>query len=100
MAVLTIKREHQLGLAQARQIAREWQAEGEQEYDLTCDCTITEKEDIINFKRSGVRGTLRVTATEFIMDAKLGFLFSAFKERIETEINANLDELIASNAET
>jgi hypothetical protein len=32
------------------------------------------------------------------MEAQLGFLLSAFKDRIEAEIQKNLDELIASHA--
>ena len=30
------------------------------------------------------------------MTAKLGFLFSAFKDRIETEISGQLDELLGT----
>lgn len=99
MAAINIKREHQLGLQKARELARQWQEKGEEKYDLTCDCTVTDDADEIKFKRSGVSGKLRVTDSEFIMDAKLGFLLSAFKERIETEINKNLDKLIASNTD-
>jgi putative polyhydroxyalkanoate system protein len=49
----------------------------------------------VQFARSGVNGTLRVSADHFELDAKLGFLLGAFKERIEGEIVKNLDELLA-----
>ena len=37
-----------------------------------------------------------VDAQQFDMTAKLGFLFSAFKDRIETEISGQLDELLGT----
>ena len=40
--------------------------------------------------------TLRVTADHFELDALLGFLLGAFKDRIESEIVKNLDELLAA----
>jgi hypothetical protein len=42
-----------------------------------------------------LRGTLRVSAQHFELNAQLGFLLSAFKERIEGEIVKNLDQLLA-----
>lgn len=98
MGTINITRAHGLGLEKAKKIAREWQFVGEKEYGLNCDCTVTDDADIINFKRSGVSGTLKVTEDAFEMKAKLGFLLSAFQERIETEIHQNLDKLIADNA--
>ena len=52
----------------------------------------------VSFSRSGLSGTLEVSGTTFRMQAQLGFLLSAFKDRIEAEIQKNLDELIASHA--
>ena len=51
--------------------------------------------DEVCFTRSGVNGTLHVTKDRFELDAKLGFLLGAFKDRIEGEIVKNLDELLA-----
>jgi hypothetical protein len=42
-----------------------------------------------------VSGELRVAADRFELDAKLGFLLGAFKDRIEQEVSKNLDELLA-----
>ena len=52
--------------------------------------------DEVQFARSGVNGTLRVSADHFELDAKLGFLLGAFKEHIEGEIVKNLDQLLAA----
>ncbi len=45
-------------------------------------------------------GTLLVDAQQFDMTAKLGFLFSAFKDRIETEIGGQLDALLGTATPT
>jgi hypothetical protein len=42
-----------------------------------------------------VSGTLRVSHTQFELTAKLGFLLSAFKDRIEADLQKNLDKLLA-----
>ncbi len=43
-----------------------------------------------------MNGTLTVTRDRFELNAKLGFLLSAFSEKIEGEIVKNLDALIAN----
>ena len=55
-------------------------------------------EDEVCFKRSGVTGTLRVNKASFELDAQLGFLLGAFKDKIEAEIVKNLDQLLAAPA--
>ncbi len=50
--------------------------------------------DRITFTRTGVSGELRVDADRFELDAKLGFLLGAFKDRIEQEVTKNLDALL------
>ena len=45
----------------------------------------------LHFSRSGVSGCLRVTKDEVVLDAKLGFLLSAFKPRIEEQVQKNFD---------
>ena len=62
------------------------------------ECVYEEGEtsDTVSFTRSGVNGTLLVTKEHFELDAKLGFLLGAFKDRIEGEIVKNLDTLLAA----
>lgn len=98
MAEIQIQRKHGLGLTQARQIAFQWAEHVEQEFDMECTYEEGETEDEVSFTRSGVNGTLRVTPDHFELDARLGFLLGAFRDRIESEIVKNLDTLLAETA--
>lgn len=98
MANLHIRRDHALGLPAARKIAFQWAEQVESEFGMECTYEEGATHDIVNFVRSGVNGTLRVTGDHFDLDAKLGFLLGAFKDRIEAEIVKNLDQLLASKA--
>ncbi len=98
MAQILIEREHQMGLAQARRTAAQWVREAQEKFELRCSYQEGEQSDSVSFERSGLSGTLEVSGTLFRMQAQLGFLLSAFKDRIESEIEKNLDELIASSA--
>jgi putative polyhydroxyalkanoate system protein len=94
MADIHIQRDHELGLAQARKIAFKWAEQVEEKFDMACTYEEGKTEDLVNFTRSGVTGTLAVTASAFVLDAKLGFLLGAFKDKIEGEIVKNLDSLL------
>jgi putative polyhydroxyalkanoate system protein len=96
MADIHIEREHGLGLAAARKIAWAWAEQAENEFDMSCTYEEGKQADEVQFTRSGVNGCLHVTADRFVLDAKLGFLLGAFKERIEAEIVKNLDTLLAA----
>lgn len=98
MANLHIVREHQLGLAAARKIAYAWAEQVEAEFGMECTYAEGKSQDTVNFTRSGVSGTLDVSKDCFTLDAKLGFLLGAFKDRIEAEIVKNLDSLLAPKA--
>jgi putative polyhydroxyalkanoate system protein len=95
MADIQIQRDHTLGLAQARKIAFKWAEQAEEKFDMECTYEEGKTEDLVTFTRSGVNGTLAVTKDSFELNAKLGFLLGAFKDKIETEIVKNLDALIA-----
>lgn len=95
MADIRIEREHTLGMAQARKVATEWAEKAERKFDMTCTYQEGEAQDQLTFTRSGVNGTLAVTASSFELNARLGFLLSAFKDQIEGEIVKNLDTLMA-----
>lgn len=98
MANLHIRREHALGLLAARKIAFKWAEQVEQEFDMECTYEEGDASDRVTFTRSGVNGTLKVLGDHFELDAKLGFLLGAFKNRIEAEIVKNLDGLLAAKA--
>lgn len=93
---IRIHRDHHLGLKKARKIALAWAEKAEKKLDL--DCTYEEggdTQDMAHFSRSGIKGQLQVEAQQFKLAAELGFLFSAFKGRIEAEIAEQIDALLA-----
>jgi putative polyhydroxyalkanoate system protein len=89
-----IHRDHQLGFKEARKIAFSWAEKAEEKFDMECTYEEGDTEDTLTFSRSGVKGTLLVDAHQFEMKAQLGFLFGAFKDRIESEIGEQLDALL------
>jgi putative polyhydroxyalkanoate system protein len=93
---IRIHRPHALGIERARDIAWKWAEEVEQRFDM--ECTVIEGVDTVEFERTGVKGRLIVAADRFELDAKLGFLLGAFSRTIETEIEKNLDTLLAAEA--
>jgi putative polyhydroxyalkanoate system protein len=97
MPDIKISRTHSLGLAEARKVAYKWAEDAEKKLDMECTYEEGKTADEVQFKRSGVDGTLKVTATGFDLHAKLGFLLGAFKGKIESEIEKNLDALLAKS---
>ena len=95
MADIHLSREHALGLPEARKIAFKWAEQVEKEFDMASTYEEGTTSDRLSFSRSGVQGTLNVTANEFEISAQLGFLVGIFKEKIEAEIIGNLDALMA-----
>ena len=95
MPDIHIHRDHTLGLAEARKIAFKWAEMAEEKFDMECTYEEGKTEDLVTFTRSGVNGELRVNKDLFLLDARLGFLLGAFKEKIEGEIVKNLDTLLA-----
>ena len=98
MADIHIHRTHKLGLARARKTAWKWAEDAEAKFGM--DCTVIEGDDndVVEFRRSGVEGTLVVTADAFELNARLGLLVGAFRHRIEREIEENLDTLLTKSA--
>ena len=88
---------HQLGLAKARKVALKWAEDAEKKFDMECTILEGETSDTVEFTRSGVSGTLVVAPDHFDLNAKLGFLLGAFSRTIESEIEKNLDDLLAAS---
>jgi putative polyhydroxyalkanoate system protein len=91
-------REHALGLAAARKVAYAWAEQVESEFDMECTYEEGKTHDTVVFTRSGVKGQLEVSKDRFELQAKLGILLGAFKDRIESEIVQQLDKLLAPKA--
>ena len=96
MPDLKIHRAHSLGLERAREVAWKWAEEAERKFDMSCTVIEGDFSDTVEFTRTGVSGTLVVAADHFELKARLGFLLGAFSRTIETEIQKNLDELLAA----
>jgi putative polyhydroxyalkanoate system protein len=90
-----IQRDHGLGLPEARKLAFRWAELAQEKFDMACSYEEGKTSDLVSFSRSGVNGELKVTGDMFELDARLGFLLGVFKDRIETEIVKNLDQLLA-----
>lgn len=94
MPDIHIHREHHLGLEEARKVGCAWAEKAQEKFDMDCTYAEGDTQDTLHFSRAGVQGTLLVDAIQFEMKAELGFLFGAFKARIEAEIGEQLDALL------
>jgi len=98
MPDIRIHRDHTLGLAKARKVAWQWAEEVEKNFGMECTVIEGKNSDTVEFTRAGVDGRLIVAADHFDLNAKLGFLLGAFSKTIETEIETNLDALLATGS--
>jgi putative polyhydroxyalkanoate system protein len=98
VADIHILRRHTLSLPEARAIALQWADQARDEFGMDCHFEHSETADLLQFARAGVKGNLRVDADCFELNAQLGFLLGAFKDKIEREIVKNLDELLSPGA--
>ncbi len=85
MAELVFERAHSLSLEAARKVAQRLADEMRADYGVESRWD----GDVLLFSRTGLSGELRVDAQLIRLDAQLGFLFSAFKPRIEASMAAN-----------
>ena len=98
MADIHIHRVHQLGLTKARKMAWQWAEAVEEKFGMECTVIEGTDSDVVEFTRAGVEGELIVAADSFDLTARLGLLIGAFRGRIESEIEQNLDKLLAASA--
>jgi putative polyhydroxyalkanoate system protein len=88
MSTIELKRDHALGLRKAKLAAQRVADEMEREFGMTS----TWQGNVLKFERTGVHGELVVGKNHVELHAKLGFLLSAFRGRIEETIHRNFDE--------
>ncbi len=88
MSTISLKRKHRLGLKGAREAARKVAEELEEAFDMRSEWS----GNTLNFARSGVNGHLVVTKDSVSLEARLGLLLSAFKPRIEEQVNQNFEK--------
>lgn len=91
MSEIHIHRAHALGGEAALQLAQDWQIQAEQDWGLRCTAHEQDEGRHIAFERPGVQGSLRVSVQTFELRLTLGFLLSAYRGRIEAELQRRLD---------
>lgn len=96
MSAISIKRVHNTTVAEAKKVADKVAAKLENDYQLKSSWA----GDVLNFTRGGINGTLAVSAKDFKIDVKLGFLMAAFKGPIQGAIEENLEKMLKPEAKT
>lgn len=82
MAGIDIRHAHSLPVAQARKAVEQAAKKLSERFDLDYGWA----GDVLEFRRSGVDGRIEVGADDLHVTATLGFLLSAMKGTIESEI--------------
>lgn len=89
MSDVHARKEHNLSLDEAKKTAQKLAEQLEKEFQLQS----TWQGNTLNFTRSGVKGKLDVTDKDVSIDISLGFMLKAFKGKIQSEIDKNLDNM-------
>jgi len=88
MITIRISRVHGTTVKKARKAVEDIAAELASEFDIAYEW----EGQTLNFRRSGVEGTMTVGAKTLEIDARLGMLVGMLKSRIEREIHRYCDE--------
>lgn len=88
MPGIDIRHQHSMPIAKARKAVEDVAKKLADRFDMEYDWD----GDTLNFVRSGVDGKIALTPKQLHVTAQLGFLLSALKGPIETEIRRVLDE--------
>lgn len=91
MAEIHLKRKHSIGVKKAKVAAQKVADDLAQEFGVDSEWD----GDVLRFSHHGVDGELAVTKDEVVLNAKLGFLLSAIRSKIERHINDNFDRYFA-----
>lgn len=92
MANLHIERNHTLGWVAAQGWVDEWVADAQGRLGLHCERHASADHERVTFSRPGVKGALYADAERFELTAQLGFLLSPYADRIQADIERQLDE--------
>ena len=93
MADINIVQEHSMSAPMARAAAQKVADKLAAEYGVTCHW---EGEDVLHFERSGVDGSLTLTAQRAALRIKLGFLMGAFAGAIESKAADKMRRVFAT----
>lgn len=90
MSEILLSRPHRMSLKKARTAAQKVADQLAEEYDVQSHWD----GDTLRFVRSGVDGSLHITAHELRLQVKLGFLLAAFRPAIQARIEQSLDRFV------
>lgn len=88
MSEIHLHRAHHIGLRKAKASVQKIAEEMSDVFDMQSEW----EGNVLHFSRSGVSGSMSVTKDSVTLDAKLGFLLSALKPRIEAQIEKNFEK--------
>lgn len=91
MSEIHMQRKHAIGLKKAKVAAQRLADDLAESFDLRTEW----QGNVLHFSRSGVDGRLSVTKDHVELAAKLGFLLSALKPRIEQHIAKDFEKYFA-----
>jgi putative polyhydroxyalkanoate system protein len=89
MADISITQKHKLSHKKAKAAAQKVVDQLAEEYGVNAEW----EGDTLNFKRSGVSGTLEVLPHEAQIDITLGFMLKAFSATIEEHVHKNMKKV-------
>lgn len=92
MADIVVRRQHALGLAEAKGLAQSIARRLQNDYGGAFGW----QGDVLHFERTGASGSVAVSKEDFDVRVELGFLLSPLRSRIEREIVNFCDEHFAS----
>ncbi len=92
MSRISIRRKHKLGHAELRSRVTHLAERLGEKYGADCSWD----GDVVHIEHSNVTGTVTVSKTEVVIDAKLGFFLAMFSHKVEEEITKILDEELAA----
>jgi putative polyhydroxyalkanoate system protein len=94
MADISIKRAHKLGLKGARTAADRMAEKLGEKFDLTGDWS----GNVLEFRRTGVSGTLEVSENEMTLEVTLNFMLKMMKAPIEQAVHEQLEKVLVAPA--
>ncbi|WP_416396874.1 polyhydroxyalkanoic acid system family protein [Allohahella sp. A8] len=90
MSNIKVSRQHNLPMDEARSKAEALAEDLGREFNVNYEWNGNQ----LDFKRSGVKGDLKVKENSIDVDLHLGLLARPFKSRIEQELHKHLDHLV------
>ncbi len=87
MSEISIRRTHQLGLNELRSKVERIAAKLEDKFGVTCSW----EGDVAQLRHAEFNGQVRLGESDLCIDAKLGFMLSMARGKVESELQRILD---------